>query len=106
MARHEVSVDPLSATADSLTGRLTRALVARSVVTVAAGVGLAVGTGSAAWKGLEHQARLASTRIGLSEVPPPRRDGIYLPDGRHRRATAVPKDPAPTTVARRGCWPG
>ncbi len=102
MTRHELRTDPTESTADSLTGRLTRALVARSVVTVAAGVGLAVGTGSAAWKGLEHQARLASTRIGLSEVPPPRRDGVYLPDGRHRRPTAVPRECARLRLAMLG----
>lgn len=75
----------------TLSDRVTHAVVARSVVALAAGLGVVLGTGSAAWKGLERQARQASERIGLSEVPPPVRDGIYLPDGRFRRAGAVPR---------------
>ncbi|MEO5832501.1 MAG: SGNH/GDSL hydrolase family protein [Nakamurella sp.] len=71
--------------------RLTRALLAKSVMMAAAGVGVALGTGSAAWKGLEHQARLASARIGLADQPPPRKDGVHLPDGRFRRADSVPR---------------
>ncbi len=77
--------------AASFSGHLTRALVARAVITAAAGVGLMVGTGSAAWHGLEHQARLATERIGVPTAPPPRRDGVYLPNGSFRRAEAVPR---------------
>ncbi|WP_157970700.1 SGNH/GDSL hydrolase family protein [Nakamurella deserti] len=88
------AVAPAAASAPdaTLTGRVTRALAARTAVTLAAGVGVAVGTGSAAWKGLEHQARLAAERIGLAAEPPPRRDGVYLPDGRFRRLPTVPRN--------------
>lgn len=85
----DVAVTPARST---VSGRLTRTIVSRSLMVAAAGVGVAIGTGSAAWKGLEHQARLASQRIGMAAEPPPRRDGVYLPDGRFRRADAVPRE--------------
>lgn len=88
--------------ADPLAAQLTRALLGRSAVGVAAAIGVVVGTGSAAWKGLQHQARLASERIGLAAVPPPRRDGVYLPDGRYRRPTSVPRSLARLRLAMLG----
>lgn len=63
---------------------LTRAVAFRATVTAAAGLGLLAGGGSAAWAGLQHQARLAAKRIGLPEIPPPQRDGFYFPDGHFR----------------------
>lgn len=65
----------------SLVGKLAHSLLVKAAIVTAAGVGLAVGTSSAAWAGLERQAMLARERIGLSEEPPPERDGIYRPDG-------------------------
>lgn len=69
---------------------LTRAVAFRATVTAAAGLGLLAGGGSAAWAGLQHQARLAAKRIGLPEIPPPQRDGFYLPDGHHRPRLNMP----------------
>lgn len=89
--QHSGTAGAAGSPAGSVSERLARALLAHSVMVAAAGVGVVVGTGSAAWKGLEHQARLASERIGLADQPPPRRDGVYLADGRFRRSDAVPR---------------
>lgn len=64
-------------------------LAVRASLLVAGGLGLAVGTGSAAVVGLQHQAKLAAQRIGMAEASPPLRDGIYHPDGSYQRANSV-----------------
>ena len=69
-------------------GRLTQSLAVKAALAAAAGVGLTLGGGSAAWAGLQRQAKLASERIGMVEVPPPVRDGVYFPDGRHQQVPA------------------
>ncbi len=70
--------------------RLTRALVVKATVTAAAGLGLLAGGGSAAWAGLQHQAKMAAQRIGIPEVAPPLRDGFYLPDSSYRVRVNIP----------------
>ena len=42
---------------------------------------------------------LACSGVRVSSV-------VRRPARSSRRATAVPNEPAPTTVTRRGCWPG
>jgi len=48
---------------------------------LAAGVGALLGASSAAWAGLQRQADVAARAIGDAATAPPRRDGLYLPDG-------------------------
>ncbi|RIJ69772.1 SGNH/GDSL hydrolase family protein [Nakamurella silvestris] len=54
---------------------------ARILFTAAAGVGALLGATSAAWAGLQHQADVAARAIGDAAADPPRRDGVYLPNG-------------------------
>jgi lysophospholipase L1-like esterase len=70
-------------------GLLASAVAARVTVGVAASIGLAAGGASAAWAGLQHQARLAGQRIGVPQTPPPNRDGVYGPSGKLRRGSAA-----------------
>jgi lysophospholipase L1-like esterase len=79
--------DPSTAGAgDNVRARWSSGAARRSALTLAAGIGVLLGSGSAARRGLGHQARLAAERIGPTAVPPPVRDGVYLPDGGFRRS--------------------
>ncbi len=80
----------------NLSGGLARAVALKTAIATAAGLGLVFGTGTAAWAGLQHQAKLATERIGLADQPAPARDGLYLSDGnfvprstRSQRAVAL-----------------
>lgn len=93
---------PVVGASGGLTGRLAANLAVKAAVAAAAGLGLAVGTGSAAWAGLQHQARLATERIGLAAEPPPLQDGVYGPDGGCQPAPSANRWGKPLRLAMLG----